>query len=61
MLHLTVSKFSAVFIVVDALDEYPEGSRNELLLKLWELGAPITVDFPSSHPRRPHHLEHQDC
>ncbi|KAF8207492.1 ankyrin repeat-containing domain protein [Mycena galopus ATCC 62051] len=50
MLQCTASKFSQVFIFVDALDEYPEGNRNTLLRNLSKLGGPIRLMFTS----RPH-------
>ncbi|KAJ7019582.1 hypothetical protein C8F04DRAFT_1321412 [Mycena alexandri] len=50
MLLSTVSKFSVVFIVVDALDEYLEIHRNTLLRILWKLGAPVRLMLTS----RPH-------
>ncbi|KAJ7914573.1 hypothetical protein B0H13DRAFT_2460481 [Mycena leptocephala] len=50
LLHSTVSKFSLVFMVVDALDEYPEMHRNTLLQNLWKLGAPVRLMLTS----RPH-------
>ncbi|KAJ7798001.1 ankyrin repeat-containing domain protein [Mycena olivaceomarginata] len=55
MLQSTVSKFPVVFIVVDALDEYPERHRNTLLCNLWKLGVPVRVMLTS----RPHiHINH---
>ncbi|KAJ7021961.1 hypothetical protein C8F04DRAFT_1049377 [Mycena alexandri] len=55
ILQSTVSEFLRVFIVVDALDEYPEGNRNTLLRNLWKLGAPVRLMLTS----RPHiHIDH---
>ncbi|KAJ6496277.1 hypothetical protein C8R45DRAFT_1132329 [Mycena sanguinolenta] len=46
----TASAFSRVFIVVDALDEYPEDARNILLHRLSLLGSRISLMLTS----RPH-------
>ncbi|KAJ7776557.1 hypothetical protein DFH07DRAFT_731790, partial [Mycena maculata] len=55
ILRFAISRFSDVFIVVDALDDYPEGDRNALLRNLWELGAPVRLLLTS----RPHiHIDH---
>ncbi|KAJ7877830.1 hypothetical protein B0H13DRAFT_2668241 [Mycena leptocephala] len=50
MLHSMVSDFSSVFIVVDALDEYPEDDRDTLLRRLWTLGPAVKLMLTS----RPH-------
>ncbi|KAF7345837.1 ANK-REP-REGION domain-containing protein [Mycena venus] len=49
-LYSTVSQFSCVFIVVDALDEYPEEHRDTLLRHLWRLGPAVRLMLTS----RPH-------
>lgn len=46
----TVSEHSSVFIVVDALDEYPEGQRHSLLRRLSSLGPNVNLMMMS----RPH-------
>ncbi|KAJ7036681.1 hypothetical protein C8F04DRAFT_877461, partial [Mycena alexandri] len=45
-----ISESHCVFIVVDALDEYPEGRWNTLLHNLWNLGPPVRLMLTS----RPH-------
>ncbi|KAJ7649138.1 hypothetical protein DFH06DRAFT_558397 [Mycena polygramma] len=51
----TVAEHSRVFIVVDALDEYPEEQRTELLLRLSALGPNVNLMLTS----RPHiKIEH---
>ncbi|KAJ6568705.1 ankyrin repeat-containing domain protein [Mycena capillaripes] len=50
MLHSAVQKFSSVFVVVDALDEYPEEQRDALLRHLWNLGPAVRLLMTS----RPH-------
>ncbi|KAF7345841.1 ANK-REP-REGION domain-containing protein [Mycena venus] len=49
-LESTIVEFSCVFIVVDALDEYPEDYRNTLLGNLSKLGPPVRLMLTS----RPH-------
>jgi hypothetical protein len=49
-LYSTVSQFSCVFIVLDALDEYPDGNRDTLLRHLWRLGPAVRLMLTS----RPH-------
>ncbi|KAF7341369.1 Ankyrin repeat-containing domain [Mycena venus] len=50
VLYSTVSQLSRVFIVVDALDEYPEEQRDTLLERLSILGPSVTLMVTS----RPH-------
>ncbi|KAJ7154153.1 hypothetical protein C8R46DRAFT_1118835 [Mycena filopes] len=50
LLSCTVAEFSEVFIVVDALDEYPEDQRDVLLHCLTTLGANVHLLFTC----RPH-------
>ncbi|KAJ7450804.1 ankyrin repeat-containing domain protein [Mycena latifolia] len=50
ILDSAVSKDFPVFIVVDALDEYPQGQRDSLLLHLSGLGPTVHLMFTS----RPH-------
>ncbi|KAF7346004.1 ANK-REP-REGION domain-containing protein [Mycena venus] len=50
MLHSGIQEFSCVFIVVDALDEYPEEARDPLLRHLCTLGPAVRLMFTS----RPH-------
>ncbi|KAF7334412.1 ANK-REP-REGION domain-containing protein [Mycena venus] len=50
ILHSVVSEHLAVFIVVDALDEYPEGQRDSLLRRLSSLGPTVNLLLTS----RPH-------
>ncbi|KAF8139254.1 ankyrin repeat-containing domain protein [Mycena galopus ATCC 62051] len=50
VLRCVISEFHWVFIVVDALDEYPEGPRNTLLRNLRNLGPPVRLMLTS----RPH-------
>ncbi|KAJ7252326.1 ankyrin repeat-containing domain protein [Mycena rebaudengoi] len=50
VLHSTLSDFSSVFIVVDALDEYPEEYRDPLLRRLCQLESPVRLMLTS----RPH-------
>jgi hypothetical protein len=50
ILCCTVSKYSRVFIVVDALDEYPEELRHILLHRLSGLGPAVSLLLTS----RPH-------
>jgi hypothetical protein len=45
-----VEKLSIVFILVDALDEYPEDDRDTLLRRLWTLGPAVRLMLTS----RPH-------
>jgi hypothetical protein len=45
-----VEKLSIVFILVDALDEYPEDDRDTLLRHLWRLGPAVRLMLTS----RPH-------
>ncbi|KAJ7807561.1 hypothetical protein B0H14DRAFT_2381207, partial [Mycena olivaceomarginata] len=46
-LYSTVSQFSCVFILLDALDEYPDGNRDTLLCHLWRLGPTIQLMLTS--------------
>ncbi|KAJ7129926.1 hypothetical protein C8R46DRAFT_678042 [Mycena filopes] len=58
VLCCTVAEFSEVFIVVDALDEYPEDQRDVLLHCLTTLGANVHLLFTC----RPHiNLDHIIC
>ncbi|KAJ7263405.1 ankyrin repeat-containing domain protein [Mycena rebaudengoi] len=50
MLYSAIQGFSGIFIVVDALDEYPEGERDTLLRYLWSLGPAARLLLTS----RPH-------
>jgi hypothetical protein len=50
VLHTVISQYSRVFIVVDALDEYPEEHRNILLGCLSTLGPTVNLMLTS----RPH-------
>jgi hypothetical protein len=50
MLHSRISESCCVFIIVDALDEYPEEERDTLLRHLWKLGPAVRVMLTS----RPH-------
>jgi hypothetical protein len=50
VLHAAVSDCTCVFIVVDALDEYPEEHRDTLLRHLWNLGSTARLILTS----RPH-------
>lgn len=54
VLCTTVSELSSVFIVVDALDEYPEEQRDTLLHCLSALGPTVNLMFTS----RPINVEH---
>ncbi|KAJ7831588.1 hypothetical protein B0H14DRAFT_2365099 [Mycena olivaceomarginata] len=47
VLHSAVLEFSSVFIVVDALDEYPEEDRDTLLRHLWKLGPAVGLILTS--------------
>ncbi|KAJ7453087.1 ankyrin repeat-containing domain protein [Mycena latifolia] len=49
-LRSTISQYSEVFLVVDALDEYPEEQRDVLLRKLFTLGSTVNLLLTS----RPH-------
>ncbi|KAJ6551881.1 ankyrin repeat-containing domain protein [Mycena capillaripes] len=50
VLRSVVSEHLAVFIIVDALDEYPEGQRDSLLRRLSSLGPTVNLMLMS----RPH-------
>ncbi|KAJ7798407.1 hypothetical protein B0H14DRAFT_2388719, partial [Mycena olivaceomarginata] len=50
VLNSALQEFSAVFIIVDALDEYPEKQRLTLLRHLWRLGPAVGLMLTS----RPH-------
>jgi hypothetical protein len=50
VLRSAISEYSKVFILVDALDEYPERERNILLRRLAALGATVNLMLTS----RPH-------
>jgi hypothetical protein len=50
VLHAAVSDCTYVFVVVDALDEYPEEHRDTLLRHLWNLGSTARLMLTS----RPH-------
>ncbi|KAJ7841907.1 ankyrin repeat-containing domain protein [Mycena olivaceomarginata] len=50
VLHAAVLDCSSVYIVVDALDEYPEEHRDTLLRYLWKLGSAAKLMLTS----RPH-------
>ncbi|KAJ7099058.1 ankyrin repeat-containing domain protein [Mycena crocata] len=50
VLHSTVGEYSKIFLIVDALDEYPEVQRKSLLGKLSDLGPNINILLTS----RPH-------
>ncbi|KAJ7851874.1 ankyrin repeat-containing domain protein [Mycena leptocephala] len=50
LLHSAIEKFSDIFIVVDALDEYPEEERDTLLRHLGNLGPAVRLMLTS----RPH-------
>ncbi|KAJ6568715.1 hypothetical protein B0H19DRAFT_1133834 [Mycena capillaripes] len=43
MLNSAVQKFSGVFVVIDALDEYPEEQRDALLRHVWNLGPAVRL------------------
>ncbi|KAJ7854576.1 hypothetical protein B0H14DRAFT_2275047, partial [Mycena olivaceomarginata] len=47
VLRCVISEFHYAFIVVDALDEYPERPRNTLLRSLWKLGPTVKLMFTS--------------
>jgi hypothetical protein len=47
MFRSTVTEFSKVFIVVDALDEYPEAQRHILLAALAAMGDSVSLMFTS--------------
>ncbi|KAJ7321988.1 hypothetical protein DFH08DRAFT_788589 [Mycena albidolilacea] len=50
VLHAAVSDYTCVFVVIDALDEYPEDYRDTLLRHLWNLGSTARLMLTS----RPH-------
>ncbi|KAJ7443837.1 ankyrin repeat-containing domain protein [Mycena latifolia] len=50
VLRSIISQYSEIFIVVDALDEYPEKQRDVLLRCLWALGQNVNLMLTS----RPH-------
>ncbi|KAJ7453540.1 ankyrin repeat-containing domain protein [Mycena galericulata] len=50
VLHSTISEYSKVFVLVDAMDEYPEEHRNTLLHLLCALGPAVNLMLTS----RPH-------
>ncbi|KAF7378485.1 Ankyrin repeat domain containing protein [Mycena sanguinolenta] len=50
VLGSVISEYKRVFIIVDALDEYPEELRNTLLHDLWNLGPAVRLMLTS----RPH-------
>lgn len=43
ILQCEIARYSKIFVVIDALDEYPEGDRSTLLKRLRELRPPINL------------------
>ncbi|KAF7345856.1 putative ankyrin repeat protein [Mycena venus] len=56
VLHSAIQEFSRVFIVVDALDEYPEEERETLLRHLWSLGPAVGLMLTSRPHINIHHV-----
>jgi hypothetical protein len=49
MLQGEIARYSKIFVVIDALDEYPEGDRSTLLKKLRELRPTINLMVTSRY------------
>jgi hypothetical protein len=49
MLQSEIARYSKIFVVIDALDEYPEGDRSTLLNKLRELRPRINLMVTSRY------------
>jgi hypothetical protein len=47
VLHSVVAQWSKVYLVIDALDEYPECERHDLLKHLAALGPAVALIFTS--------------
>jgi hypothetical protein len=49
ILQCEIARYSKIFVVIDALDEYPEGDRSTLLKKLRELRPTINLMVTSRY------------
>jgi hypothetical protein len=49
ILQAEITRYSKIFVVIDALDEYPEGDRSTLLKKLRELRPAINLMVTSRY------------